>query len=65
MHTPVALLMFNRPDLTERVFEEIARARPRTLLVIADGPRRDKSRTPKSAPQPVRLLIVLIGSVTF
>jgi hypothetical protein len=43
MRTPVALMMFNRPDLTERVFAEIARARPRTLLVIADGPRRDQA----------------------
>ena len=36
---PVALLIFNRPDTTEQVFAEIARARPRKLLVIADGPR--------------------------
>jgi hypothetical protein len=39
MHTPVAFIIFNRPDLTARVFSEIARARPRKLLVIADGPR--------------------------
>jgi hypothetical protein len=39
MHTPVAFIIFNRPDLTERVFAEIARARPEKLLVIADGPR--------------------------
>ncbi len=31
-------IIFNRPDLTARVFTEISRARPRTLLVIADGP---------------------------
>jgi hypothetical protein len=40
--TPVALLLFNRPDTTERVFEAVAAARPRTLLVVADGPRRDR-----------------------
>lgn len=39
VHTPVALLIFNRPDTTERVFAEIARARPSKLLVVADGPR--------------------------
>src|SRR5215831_3805810 len=39
MRTPVALIIFNRPDVTERVFAEIAHARPRKLLVIADGPR--------------------------
>ncbi len=37
--TPVALLIFNRPDTTERVFNAIANARPPKLLVVADGPR--------------------------
>jgi hypothetical protein len=32
-------MIFNRPETTRRVFEEIARVRPRTLLVVADGPR--------------------------
>src|SRR5262245_26909140 len=41
MRTPVAFIVFNRPDLTERVFAEIARARPPKLLVVADGPRPD------------------------
>ena len=39
--TPVALLIFNRPDTTERVFNEIANVRPPKLLVVADGPRSD------------------------
>jgi hypothetical protein len=43
MRTPVAFLVFNRPDCTERVFAEIARARPPKLLVVADGPRADKA----------------------
>jgi hypothetical protein len=42
MDTPVAFLIFNRPDVTARVFAEIARARPKKLLVIADGPRLDR-----------------------
>jgi hypothetical protein len=37
--TAVALFIFNRPDVTRRVFEEIRRARPTTLLVVGDGPR--------------------------
>ncbi len=41
LNTPVALLIFNRPDTTEKVFEEIRRARPVKLLIVADGPRRD------------------------
>ena len=39
LNTPVAFLIFNRPDTTERVFTEIARAKPPRLLVVADGPR--------------------------
>src|SRR5262245_969210 len=42
MRTPVAFIIFNRPDVTERVFAEIARARPRQLLIIADGARLDR-----------------------
>ncbi|HEV2764310.1 MAG TPA: hypothetical protein VGV38_15125 [Pyrinomonadaceae bacterium] len=40
--TPVALLIFNRPEQTRRVFAEVARAKPRRLLVVADGPRADR-----------------------
>ncbi len=39
LSTPVVFLVYNRPALTEVVFEAIARAKPRTLLVVADGPR--------------------------
>ena len=40
--TPVAFLIFNRPDTTARVFEAIRQAKPPKLLVVADGPRADK-----------------------
>lgn len=39
LNTPVAFFIFNRPDVTEMVFREIAKAQPATLLVVADGPR--------------------------
>jgi len=42
VNTPVILLIFNRPELTRRVFAEIAKARPTTLVVVADGPRHDR-----------------------
>lgn len=41
MNTPVAFIIFNRPDKTKKVFEQIARAKPKKLFVIADGPRED------------------------
>lgn len=40
MQTPVALFVFNRPDLTRRVFERIRKVRPGKFLLIADGPRQ-------------------------
>ena len=38
---PVAFLIFNRPELTRKVFATIAQAKPSKLLVVADGPRAD------------------------
>lgn len=42
--TPVALLVFNRPELTTLVFAAIREARPPKLLVVADGPRQSHSK---------------------
>ncbi|MBE9116598.1 glycosyltransferase family 2 protein [Lusitaniella coriacea LEGE 07157] len=42
LKTPVALIIFNRPQTTEKVFEAIRQAKPPMLFVIADGPRADK-----------------------
>lgn len=41
LDTPVAFVIFNRPAQSARVFEAIAKARPRVLLVIGDGARKD------------------------
>ena len=41
--TPVLFLIFNRPDTTQRVFDEIKKARPSQLFVSADGPREGKA----------------------
>ena len=41
--TPVVLIVFNRPQATRLVFEAVAAARPRKLLVIADGPRPNRA----------------------
>ncbi len=39
---PVAILNFNRPDLTRRIFEVVRQIKPRHLLLIADGPRASR-----------------------
>ncbi|MBF0359798.1 MAG: glycosyltransferase family 2 protein [Oligoflexia bacterium] len=36
---PVIFIVYNRPELTKLVFGEIKKVRPKTLFVIADGPK--------------------------
>lgn len=42
--SPVLFLIFNRPDVTEQVFEQIKKMQPEKLYVAADGPRKDKPK---------------------
>ncbi len=42
LETPIAFCIFNRPALTRKVFEAIAVAKPRRLLVIGDGARANR-----------------------
>jgi len=39
---PLALMIFNRPDLTETIMSQLAKAKPPILYVIADGARNDE-----------------------
>jgi hypothetical protein len=39
LDVPIVLIIFNRPELTARVFAAIRKAKPTKLFVIADGPR--------------------------
>lgn len=39
LNTPVLLLAFNRPEITEKVFEKIANCQPKKLYIAIDGPR--------------------------
>jgi hypothetical protein len=43
LKTPIAFIIFNRPDTTERVFAEIAKAKPPKLLVVGDGARPNRA----------------------
>ena len=40
--TPILFLIFNRPDTTQQVFNQIKKIKPSYLFVAADGPRSDK-----------------------
>ncbi len=37
---PVLFLIFNRPYLTEKIFEVIKKVKPKELFIAADGPRK-------------------------
>ena len=41
LKTPVIFLIFKRPNETARVFEQIRKAQPPKLFIVADGPRND------------------------
>jgi hypothetical protein len=40
--TPILFLIFNRPDITHRVFEQIKKIKPSHLFIAADGPRPER-----------------------
>lgn len=39
LNTPILFIIFNRPDTTRRVFDEIRKIKPQSLYIAADGPR--------------------------
>lgn len=51
LQTPVALIIFNRPHTTAKVFEAIRQAKPPKLFLIADGPREGKAGEPELCAQ--------------
>lgn len=42
--TPILFLIFNRPDVTQKVFDQFKIIKPRYLFVAADGPRHNNER---------------------
>jgi hypothetical protein len=40
-NTPVVFFIFNRPNTTRIVFNRLAEAQPKNLLIVADGPRNE------------------------
>ena len=51
LDTPVAFFVFNRPELTAKVFQKIREVEPSTLFVIADGPRSNVPSDEKKVRQ--------------
>jgi hypothetical protein len=44
MKTPIAFIIFRRPEPTARVFQQIRHQRPERLFIIADGPRQGNTQ---------------------
>lgn len=44
LKTPVVFMVFNRPEKTQIVFNEIRRVRPEKFFIVADGPRNESDR---------------------
>lgn len=42
LNSPILFLIFNRPDTTKLVFQEIRKAKPPKLYIAADGPRPNR-----------------------
>ena len=40
--TPVLLIVFNRPSIAQKSFEQIRKVKPKQLFIAADGPRPNK-----------------------
>ena len=41
-NTPILFIIFNRPDTTQVVFDEIKKIKPKKLFIKSDGPRLNK-----------------------
>ena len=41
VQNPIAFIIFNRPDNTKIVFNQIKSVKPSKLFIIADGPREN------------------------
>lgn len=42
LNTPILFLIFNRPEYTKEVFNQIRQVKPTKFFVAADGPRKDR-----------------------
>lgn len=59
LETPLLFLVFNRPEVTKRVFARIREAQPRRLFIAADGPR-DSHLTDEKQCKKVREIVMAV-----
>lgn len=51
MKTAVAMIIFNRPDTTKEVFEEVRKAKPPRFYIISDAPREGREEEQKKVAE--------------
>ena len=56
LNTPVAFIVFNRPEATRRVFAAIAAARPSRLFIIADAARPEREGEQQRSDEVKRII---------
>jgi hypothetical protein len=56
LKVPVLFLIFNRPAITQRVFDVLRQVRPSRLFVAADGPRDDRPKEAEICQQTRRII---------
>ncbi len=44
LNTPILFMIFNRPEITQQVFREIKKAKPKQLFIAADGPKTNQPK---------------------
>lgn len=57
LSTPILFLIFNRPDTTQKVFEEIRKQKPKHLYIAADGARPEKVGEAERCEQTRKLVL--------
>ena len=38
---PILMMVFNRPELTKKVFSKVRKYKPKKLFISCDGPRKN------------------------
>jgi hypothetical protein len=54
--TPVLFIIFNRPDTTLKVFNEIKKIKPTKLYIVADGPRTEEKGEREKCEQTKKII---------
>jgi hypothetical protein len=45
--TPILFIIYNRPNITKKVFEHIKQLKPKALFIAADGPSSNRPKDPQ------------------